>query len=543
MSSSRASFVAIVCVSVTTSLVASCAEGPSADPAPAAVDVRIGALTPAEKVQLRKAACAKDPRVMTGLVSQDICVGADIFLRETFDGNGRTCGTCHPPQNNFTIDAPFITTLPQSDPLFVFKTNAALTELEREPSLLLGGILENVDDPGTPFADPTHKFSIRSVPHVLSMRTSVTADAGDLNTTTPPLDRTGWAGDGGALHDFLNTAITQHYPKTLARVKDADFRLAIPAELDLVDTFQRNLGRISEPNLPQVNLSDPAAQAGRDAYLDPMRGRCNACHLNGGANFDLTNKNRNFDTKTRTAQQFPDVPFFAGVFLFDGGFGGKGLAQPNFPTFDVNGSDTPDINNGFGNGSFSTPPVIEAADTMPAFHTNAFGAGNFIEGVVGFYATDVFFLSSPAAAELDARFGAPVNITGDDISNIGRFLRALNVALNLDMAKQRLRASQTILNRFHEDHAEIQKQLIRLAREELDDALAVLTSNFTPQPFYPVSVDRINLAKNEIAAALAAATSGARQGPLSNAISRVENARDQLGANINFQLGQGNLMF
>jgi hypothetical protein len=40
-----------------------------------------------------------------------------------------------------------------------------------------------------------------------------------------------------------------------------------------------------------------------------------------------------------------------------------------------------------------------------------------------------------------------------------------------------------------------------------------------------------------------AANSGGRQGPLSNAISRVDNARDQLGANITFQLGQGNLMF
>ena len=111
------------------------------------------------------------------------------------------------------------------------------------------------------------------------------------------------------------------------------------------------------------------------------------------------------------------------------------------------------------------------------------------------------------------------------------------------MAKQRLRAAQTILNGFHDQHAEIQKQLIRLAREELDDALAVLTSNNTAQPFYPVSVDRINLAKNEIAAALAAANYVGRQGPLSNAISRVENARDPIGANITFQLGQGNLMF
>src|SRR5207244_2917959 len=106
------------------------------------------------------------------------------------------------------------------------------------------------------------------------------------------------------------------------------------------------------------------------------------------------------------------------VFLFDAGFGGKGLAVPNFPTLDVNGPD-PDINNGFGNGTFSTPPVIEAADTLPAFHTHAFGGGGSIESVVAFYATpNFFFQSSPAAAELNARFnGQPVVITGDDITN------------------------------------------------------------------------------------------------------------------------------
>jgi hypothetical protein len=42
---------------------------------------------------------------------------------------------------------------------------------------------------------------------------------------------------------------------------------------------------------------------------------------------------------------------------------------------------------------------------------------------------------------------------------------------------------------------------------------------------------------------LAAANAGLRGGPLSNAISRVENARDPIGANITFTLGQGNLMF
>jgi hypothetical protein len=528
-------------LSITPALVAACA-GPESSPGP--VEVQRSALTPQDKLQQRMTACAQDARVLTGLVTQQICVGADIFFRETFDGNGRTCGTCHPAQNNLTLDENFVGALPADDPLFVFKTNPDLAGLEMPDSLQRGGILENVDDNGPPFADPTHKFVIRSVPHLLSLATSITADPGDPRTTTPPtLDRTGWGGDGGALHDFLNTAIIQHYPKHLARVQGADFRLAIAGESDAVDAFQRNLGRLTDPNLSQVSMSDPLAQEGRNAYLDPLRGRCNVCHFNGGANFDLTNKNRNFDTQTRLAPTFPDFGFFAGVFLFDAGFGGKGLAAPNFPTLDVNGPD-PDINNGFGNGTFSTPPVIEAADTMPAFHTHAFGGGGSVESVVSFYATPNFFLSSPAAAELNARFnGQPVVITGDDITNIGRFLRGLNVALNLDMAKQRLRAAQTILNKFHDGHADVQKQLIFLAKEELDDALAVLTSSNTPQPFYPVSVDRIGMAEQEIANAIAAANSTQRQGPLSNAISRVENARDPIGSNITFQLGQANLMF
>src|SRR5262245_29938836 len=39
--------------------------------------------------------CIVDPRVIAGAVSVDICAGADLFLRETFDGNGRSCATCH----------------------------------------------------------------------------------------------------------------------------------------------------------------------------------------------------------------------------------------------------------------------------------------------------------------------------------------------------------------------------------------------------------------------------------------------------------------
>jgi hypothetical protein len=509
-------------------LMGACGE-PALESAELVTETRSSALT----AQQRLAACAQDPRVVTGLVSQQVCAGADIFFRETFNGNGRTCGTCHPMSNNTTLDVPFIQSLPASDPLFVFERDSNLTDLEKPDLRQQGGILENIDG----FEDPLNKFSIRSVPHVLSMKTSITRDTGD-GTTNPPVERTGWGGDGapgdGSLRQFLNGAITQHYPKTLARRVGIDFRLATAQELDLTLAFQLSLGRLNELNLSQVNLFDAVAQDGKLAFIDPARGRCNACHVNGGANSDLTGKNRNFDTGTRLAQGFPSVPQFDGVFLFDGGFGGQGLAHPNFVALDIGQGP-----NSFGNGTFSTPPVIEAADTLPSFHTNAFG-GN-IESTVSFYATTLF-TQSPAGLELDARFGGPANV-GPDIAQIGRFLRALNVALNLDMAKQRLRASQTVLNRFQNQQVAIQKELIRLADAELVDALTLLTDPNIQQPFYPVSVDRMNLARAEIANALAAATAGLRGGPLSNAISRVENARDQIGSNITFTLGQGNLMF
>ena len=55
---------------------------------------------------------------------------------------------------------------------------------------------------------------------------------------------------------------------------------------------------------------------------------------------------------------------------------------------------------------------------------------------MSFYATNLF-LDSPAAQELNARFGAPVNV-GPFIGQIGRFLRVLNASFNLAIAKQRI---------------------------------------------------------------------------------------------------------
>src|SRR3954468_9002996 len=56
--------------------------------------------------------------------------GRQLFTGETFGGNGRTCATCHPPANNFTLDPGYIARLPLSDPLFVAERNPGLATLE-----------------------------------------------------------------------------------------------------------------------------------------------------------------------------------------------------------------------------------------------------------------------------------------------------------------------------------------------------------------------------------------------------------------------------
>ena len=490
----------------------------------------------------RLANCRNDQRVKAGLVTAEICAGADIFFRENFGGNGRTCGSCHPAAHNFTIDRTFInnlfTTNPQ-DPLFVFR-KPELAGLEREEFFFNGGILENVDG----FSDPTHRFVGRSTPHVLSMATSIAPDPTDM-TTNPPRERTGWGGDGapgtGTLREFLAGAIKQHYPKTLARVPGTDFIEPLAKELDFAAAFQMSLGRLNELNLDQVRLFDAEAELGRQAYIDPARGRCNFCHFNGGANAQLTGKNANFDTGVRFRPVFGGVGTTPdGRPIFDAGFGGADLVAPNITAFPLFPGDmTP---NGFGNNTFNTPPVIEFADTMPGFHNDS---ADTPEAVVAFY-TGTEFRASQSSADLVARFGTQIDFSGDDATRIARFMRVLNAALNLDMAKQRLNAAKTLAATFKDVQPELQKTLMTIALGDINDTLEDISptnAGLQAQPFYPVAQDRLALAKAEIAAGLAATTWQIRKDKISNAVSRVENARDTIGSNITFVLGKGNVMF
>ena len=198
----------------------------------------------------------------------------------------------------------------------------------------------------------------------------------------------------------------------------------------------------------------------------------------------------------------------------------------------------------FGDGTFNTPPLIEAADTGPFFHQHGFGQSPdptaAIESGVAFYATGLF-LSSPAAKDLDKRFGGvPVNV-GPVIGPIARFLRVLNASFNLAMAKQRLDASRQLNIAFWGYRDDIQKGLLRLASEEIDDARRVLVNGGAD--LHAAQQSSLASAQALLSQAATATDPAIRKARTESAMTIVDAAKNAFGTNMTFQLGTGNLMF
>ncbi|HYQ18327.1 MAG TPA: hypothetical protein VEQ58_21275 [Polyangiaceae bacterium] len=482
--------------------------------------------------------CNNDPRVWDGLVSLNVCVGARLFFDETFGGNGRTCGSCHPANNNFTIDRTFIQSRPASDPLFINETSPALASLETPELRNFALVRENVDD----FNDLAHKFALRSVPHLLGLSTSITRDTTD-GTSAAFTQRAGWSGDGvtgGALRDFANGAIQQHFTKDLSRVPGRSFRVATSSELDRLQDFQLALGRRNELNLANVRLTDSFAEQGRLDFLDPQIGRCNECHGNAGANARATGKNSNFfGNFEQFAADLPSLPVLNGVTIRDGGFGGQGLSTPN-RAVSVNSTTL----NAFGDGSFNTAPLIEAADTGPFYHHNNLGSEGASLGLVGavaFYSTNVFN-SSPAGQKLIAQFGTPITLPGNSIVEIAAFLRVLNTLLNLDLATQRLQASQRFTTEFWDYRKDVQQGLITLARKEVADALRVLASPDGP-PLHTAEQTTLTSVLSQLDSANTTSDAATRLALTKSALALIAGARPRFGSGVSFTLGSGTLMF
>ena len=330
---------------------------------------------------------------------QLIARGRDLFFNETFAGNGRTCGTCHPAENNFTIDPAFIARLPKDNPLFVAEFNPDLKENFENPVLMrqFGLILENLDG----FDDLKNKFVMRGVPHTLGLRNSVDSPGGP---------RTGWSGDGapgdGSLRSFAVGAVIQHFTRTLNRVPGIDFRLPTQEELEALEAFQLSLGRQQDLVLP-LRLRGTVPKRGQEIFLDNRLGKCNLCHVNAGATANFGGGslgNANFNTGVA---DLPDQP--------------ARLTGQVVPRDD--GFRTP------GDGTFNVPSLVEAADTGPFFHNNAIET---IEGAVAFYDGETFN-NSPAGralAKIDPK-GVAIELDGTQIVALAAFLRVINALENI----------------------------------------------------------------------------------------------------------------
>jgi cytochrome c peroxidase len=436
---------------------------------------------------------ASPSQLSSGIFTPLVVNGEDIFFNETFAGNGRSCGTCHPETNNLTIDPDFIATLPPNDPLFVAENVPALIfgnpanldgggmpQRFENPALMraFGLILENVDGMG----DLQNRFEMRGVPHTFSQAVSILTPPSGL---TPPDDRTGWSGDGsplgliggvpvsGRLRDFAVGAVLQHFPQTPARNfggASPDFRVPTATELDALEAFMLSLGRLNDieirsgfPNT--LVLKDADAEAGKVLFRDgspPGSVTCQNCHGNAGANvLGGTNPgNRNFNTGIelflRNRINDPQFTVVGEPRPVDGGFGlnpaGDFTAILEQPGFN---------NENFGDLTFNTPSLVEAADTPPFFHNDIM---DNLEDAIGFF-------NSP---EFQASTGVSIPFTDSQVAQVAQFLRVINTIDNIENAI--LRATQRALDGLNQNpnpEPTIQR-ILEAAIADTDDCIDVL---------------------------------------------------------------------
>jgi hypothetical protein len=323
------------------------------------------------------------------------------------------------------------------------------------------------------------------VQHIQGLSRSVSNSRDDF--PLPGNEALGWSGDGapgdGTLREFAIGAVTQHFPKTLARracslsafeadPDGCDFRLPTEAELDALLAFQLFVGRDGEVNINTgdpnaIHFADPFVESGRVLFdrAPSVKGSrsCAFCHHNAGAN-DRAGDTRQFATGLRRHPRAPACMRAgrrAGV-PGDGGFGREpetveAIACANGRTVEVPFR---------GDAFFNTPSLVEAADTPPYFHNNT---ADTIEDAVRFYTTSTFHES--LSGEADAFV-----LDDEQVHQIAALLRAVNVLENIRSGN---RYAELAL-RVRERDPAASRRFTKLARAETKDAIQVLGGGPVP---------------------------------------------------------------
>jgi hypothetical protein len=248
--------------------------------------------------------------------------GFRLFTTETWDGNGRTCGTCHIPEVNYNIFPSTIQNMSQEDKDLVFAKS--VPGLENE-NLVRERALFNVMGNATSFgANEPDKFADDDPGHPV-FRGSMGIQGLEITSTnespnfagTPlmsavcndgvagQLKQIGWSGDGspgtptdgchinhgnpdpiadGSIRAFANGAIAQHSTQDLRRRPGIDFRFATEEEADALAALQEWLGRrpltdlenklqgtvgATEFDITRLDFTDKRINLGRDHFAAP----------------------------------------------------------------------------------------------------------------------------------------------------------------------------------------------------------------------------------------------------------------------------------
>jgi len=354
--------------------------------------------------------------------------GFRLFHEETFDGNGRTCATCHLASKAYTISPADIAKLKGRKLDLVLLS--ALPDFENEDLVKVLGLF-NIGEFFDSNDMATGQFRSSMSLNALELTTNGTNATGNNITL-------GWSGEGspdvarrpdfpcrpgagvdpmppvigadGSIEAFTQGAIVQHFTLSAARVPGTDFRCATQDELIAMGKFQRWLGRrmatetAKEFDLRDLSFENDDVELGKIIFRS-NKTKCRFCHIDGGADGPSGRGpiNRNRDTGTEVA----------GHDLLDD------VANP--PVDDV-GEDEEEMN---------LQSIIEAARKGTFFH-NSLKVTN-VEDASRFYFSEDFtppFLPGGLAcfdeACLDLEpFGGNA-ISGNAINKLGAFLRSLS---------------------------------------------------------------------------------------------------------------------
>lgn len=281
--------------------------------------------------------------------------GEDIFFHETFQGNGRTCSTCHDPRNEFTVSPELVRErykLDRTHPLF--RAIDSDDGQGRDYTTLLNHAVFRVTIPlhdnVSVVGDPTRRTITvwRGVPGI-----------SNLALTAPYLQ------DGRAetLQDQALGAILGHMQPN---------RNVLTRELDAIAAFEkelfyplrlRSLLDDQDPLPKEPGFSIPFVTTSARKGKEVFDLRCRTCH----------------DGETESVPQSPDIPRFASVFV----------SERNLPAFPVlslsfrqpDGTETvaltPDPGRAALTGDlldlnqFDIPPLRGLKHTAPYFHDNS----------------------------------------------------------------------------------------------------------------------------------------------------------------------------